>query len=51
MNLSEVLKKLGNPENKTTTKTQAGETQMLFYGNCVINISEVGKVDYIKKSE
>ncbi len=49
MTEDEVVKLLGEPEDRTVTTTKGGTTRMLFYNNrkTTINIGTDGKVDYI----
>lgn len=48
MTKSEVTKILGAPNKTSTTKTSAGDTEMLFYDEGTINIDENGLVSYVR---
>ena len=49
MTQNEVVSIMGKPESVSSTTTEAGKEELLFYKKCTINISKDGKVYYINE--
>ncbi len=47
----EVIAMIGNPKNVTSTTTEAGKSEMMFYDGVSINLDAKGKVDWVRDEE